>query len=284
MAVFYNQATLRYRGGVTNSNLVTGELTQTAGMVKTAVSAGYAQNETVTYALSIVNDGDAALDALQITDDLGGYPFAVETVYPLAYKEGSLRCYVNGVLLPEDALTVLPGPPFTVTGLGVPAGGSAVLVYEAAVTAYAPLGEGAVIENTATAAGSGVYLTAAATLPAANAPALTVTKAMDPETVSANERITYTFVLRNAGAQTQAADAVVLSDTFDPRLTDLTVAVNGDAKAADVDYTYDETTGAFATVAGGIAVPGASYEQSETGEWIVTPGVSVLTVEGTVAP
>ena len=50
-----------------------------------------------------------------------------------------------------------------------------------------------------------------------------------------------------------------------------------------VDYTYDEATGAFATLPGVITVPAASYVQDPTtGEWTVTPGVSTLTIVGTI--
>lgn len=53
-----------------------------------------------------------------------------------AYTENSLRYYINGVL--QAAPTVTAGPPLVISGISVPAGGNALLVYEAAVTAYAP--------------------------------------------------------------------------------------------------------------------------------------------------
>ena len=49
------------------------------------------------------------------------------------------------------------------------------------------------------------------------------------------------------------------------------------------EYTYDEATGLFTTVAGVITVPEATYTQNPTtGEWTVTPGTSVAVVNGTV--
>ena len=48
------------------------------------------------------------------------------------------------------------------------------------------------------------------------------------------------------------------------------------------DYTYDAATGAFATVAGKLTVPEATFTQNADGSWTVTPGQSVLTVTGTV--
>ena len=48
-------------------------------------------------------------------------------------------------------------------------------------------------------------------------------------------------------------------------------------------YTYNETTGRFATLPGRITVPAATFAQdTETGAWVVTPGVTQLVVTGTV--
>ena len=74
-----------------------------------------------------------------------------------------------------------------------------------------------------------------------------------------------------------------MTDTFDPILSNLTVALNGTPWTEGTEYTYDETTGLFATLPGGITVPAATYTQdADTGAWIVTPGVTTLVVTGTV--
>ena len=143
MASFTNFATLIYNGGTSNSNTVTGELLETLTLTKTAASSRYTARDNVTYVLSLVNGGTAPLTELALTDNLGGYAFGTDTVYPLTYNEGTLRVYVNGVL--QTTPTVTAGPPLTVTGLTVPAGGNALLVYEAAVTRYAPLDQEAAI-------------------------------------------------------------------------------------------------------------------------------------------
>ena len=50
-----------------------------------------------------------------------------------------------------------------------------------------------------------------------------------------------------------------------------------------MDYTYDETTGSFATIAGKVTVPAALYVQDPlTDIWITSPGISTLIVTGTV--
>ena len=146
MATFTNYATLRYGGVTVTSNTVTGVLPDALTLTKTAVAEDYAPGDVVSYLVSLVNPGTADLTGLTVTDDLGAYAFGQGTVYPLAYTPGSLRLLVNG--LPQAAPAVAPGPPLVVTGLTVPAGGTAVLAYEAALTAYAPLAEGSSITNT----------------------------------------------------------------------------------------------------------------------------------------
>ena len=129
MATFTNQATLTYNGQTTTSNVTVGELTETLTAAKTAVVPTYGTDGRVTYILSLVNSGTAPLTGLTITDDLGGYTFNAGTVYPLSYTAGSVRYYQNGVLQAAPAVTA--GPPLTFTGITVPAGGNAVIAYEA---------------------------------------------------------------------------------------------------------------------------------------------------------
>jgi len=281
LATFYNQATLSYAGGSVRSNIATGEITEAATAVKTAISASYTPGGSVAYAVSIVNSGAADMTDVTVTDDLGGYPVEGVTVYPLTYTAGSLQTLVNGV--PAPGPTAAGGPPLVISGITVPAGGSVVLLYEADVTAYAPLGADAEITNTVTVDGGGIVtpLTASATVPASTAPDLAITKTVSPETVTGNAEITYTFLIQNFGSEVGADANVVVTDTFDPILSGLTAALNGTALPTTA-YTYSETTGQFATNAGQITVPAATYGQNTDGTWTVTPGVTVLTVTGTI--
>ena len=76
---------------------------------------------------------------------------------------------------------------------------------------------------------------------------------------------------------------VVITDTFNPVLENLTVNFNGTAWAEGTNYTYDTTTGLFTGTAGGITVPAATYTQDPvTGAWGINPGVSTLVISGTV--
>lgn len=283
MARFTNQAQLRYGNSVANSNIAVGEILEVLSATKTAVRSTYGQNDTITYIISIINSGTTAFSNITLTDNLGAYAFDTTTVTPLTYVDGTVNYYVNGVV--QTAPTVTAGPPLVITGISIPAGGNATIIYEAEVNQYAPLATNATITNTAVISGGGVTpITVTETVTSENEPILIITKSVSPVPVTENGTLTYTFLIQNIGnTAADAATNVVVTDTFDPILTNLTATFNGTAWTAGTNYTYDETTGAFASVAGQITVPAATYAQDPTtGAWIVNPGVSTLVITGTV--
>ena len=112
---------------------------------------------------------------------------------------------------------------------------------------------------------------------------MTISKALSPAVVTGNGPLTYTFTIRNTGnTALTGQEGAVITDTFDPILNITGVTFNGTAWTSPEDYTYDAATGAFATVAGKLTVPEATFTQNADGSWTVTPGQSVLTVTGTV--
>ena len=131
-----------------------GQIADALTVSKEALTGIYWPEDDVTYVVRLTNNGTAALTDLSLTDDLGGYAFEGATLYPLAYQADSLRYFVNGAAQP--APTVTPGAPLTVSGITVPAGGNALIVYEATVTAFAPPAEDGSITNTVTATGAGL--------------------------------------------------------------------------------------------------------------------------------
>jgi len=284
MAQFTNTARLTYNGTVINSNVATGEILEVLSGTKTAVLGTYARNDRVTYAVSVLNSGATSVTGLTLTDDLGAYAFGEQTLVPLTYVDGSVLLYINGVLQPTPAVTA--GPPLTVSGITLPAQGNLLLIYDATANGFAPLGEGAEIVNTATVTGTGIStpVTVTETVTPTEDSELTITKSVEPTVVTENGVITYTFVIQNVGsAPADASAAIVIDDIFDPVLEGISVTFNGGAWTEGVNYTYAITEGAFATVAGQVTVPAATYTQDPvSGEWIITPGVSVLTVSGTV--
>lgn len=279
MAQFTNQARLSYSNGVVNSNVVTGEILEVVSATKTAIMDDYTRNDDITYVISGVNSGATAVTGVSVTDNLGSYAFGEQTLTPTDYVDGSVHLYINGVLVAPPTVTVEENS-VTFGGIALPANSNFILIYEVQVNSFAPLAVGSSIVNTATVNG----ITVSETVVPEQKPELTITKSIDPVPVAENGTLTYTFVIQNYGnTAAVATDDVVVSDTFEPILSDLTVTFEGSTWMEGVEYTYNELTGEFATVASQITVPAATYEQDPvTGEWIITPGVSTLVVSGTV--
>ena len=284
MAIFSNQATLTYNGNTTNSNIAYGEILDVLAATKTSVEGVYTPGETVTYVVTLRNTGTTTLTNLIVTDDLGGYDFNGTTVYPLTYETGTAALFIGGV--PQAAPAVTAGPPLVFSNISIPAGTDAVLIYQARVNSFADPAAGGTIVNTVTITGDGVStpITATETIGVATAPALTISKSITPAQVVDNDRVTYTFVIQNSGNEAVVAtDNAAITDQFDPILTGLTVTFNGTAWTEGTQYTYDETTGLFATVPSQITVPAATYTQDPvTGAYTMNPGIATLIVTGTI--
>ena len=283
MATFTNRATLSYGGRTVDSNTVTGTFLQTLSIIKTALSGTYAAGDTVTYVVTLSNAGATPLNGLTLTDNLGAFDFNGTTLYPLAPVAGAILYYVDGVLQP--ALTPVQTQPLVLQGITVPAGGNAIIVYETEVTDVAALDVDAGITNTATVSGGGLLepLSDSATVTTADAPLLTITKALSPVAVPENGTLTYTFVIQNFGNTAAiATDDVVVTDNFDPILENLTVTLDGTVLEEGTGYTYNAATGAFSSAPSVITVPAAPFVRNDDGTIAVTPGEAVLTVSGTI--
>lgn len=281
MAAFTNTATLTYNNQTRNSNVVTGEILEVLTATKNVIGANYHAGDTLTYVVTVVNSGATAITGLTLSDDLGAYTFGTGTLTPLDYVEDSLRYYTNGTLATTP--TVTAGPPLTVAGISVPAGGDATIIYQAKVNEFAPLTNESSVKNTATVTGGAQTLTAEATIAVSADPELTITKTLCPQTVVEDGQITYTFVIQNTGnTAAVAADNVTVTDTFTPILKNIAVTLDGTALATPADYSYSETTGVFTTTAGRITVPAATYTQNTDGSFTVTPGTATLVVTGTI--
>lgn len=284
MAVFYNQATLSYNNGVTSSNVVAGELLEVLSATKTAVSSGYRAGDSITYIISIINSGTLAYTDLTVSDNLGAYGPTDTPIYPLTYVADSVRYFVNGVL--QTTPTVQAGPPLSIGGISVPAGGNAIIVYETDVNQFAPLGVDSTIVNEATISGGGITtpITVTETVGTDDVAILSISKAISPVSVVENGTLNYTFIIENVGnTEAIATDDVIVTDTFNPILSGITVTFNNETWTEGVNYTYNEATGEFATIAGQITIPAATYAQDPvTGAWAVNPGVGILRITGTI--
>lgn len=284
MAVFTNQATLSYNNTTTTSNIVTGEIVEVLSATKNTLDGEYSYGDTITYIISILNTGTTAFTNLAITDNLGAYSVGTIDVVPLSYTADTVTVYTNGVLQATPAVTATN--PLTITGISVPAGGNTLVLYEATVNEYAPLASASTIVNTAVISGTDLTtdITVTDTITVADAAQLSITKSLSPETVAENGQLTYTFVIQNTGnTAAETTDNATITDQFDPVLEGITVTLNGVTLTEGTQYVYDSTTGLFQTVAGVITVPAATYTQDPTtGQIIITPGTTVLTVTGTV--
>ncbi len=285
MATFYNQASITFGNTVINSNVARGELITALTLTKTAVSENYATGDGITYVITITNNGATDSVGLTLTDDLGTYtvPICETVVTPLTYVVGSLLYYQNGTPTPTPTPTVTAGTTLTVEGITVPAGGNVTIIYEARANGTAPLESGGAITNTA-ALPSCENLTATATVPVRDEANPTISKAVCPGEVTCSGEITYTFTVQNTGnIPITATDNLLINDVFDPTLSAITVTLDDVPLVLGTDYTYNETTGVFATLPGAITVPAATFVRDcETGVVITTPGFATLTVTGTV--
>ena len=284
MANFYNQATLAYNGTTVNSNITTGEIMERVTVTKTALLDRYYENSEVTYVVTIKNSGSTTLTNLILTDNLGEYDYNTQSLVPLEYIKDAILYYVNGVL--QDTPTITEGPPLSITGINIPSGATAIIVYKVKANEYAPLNVEDSIDNTVTVTGNGIVtpVTATETVFPESEPMLSITKALTPIVVENNGRVTYTFTIENRGnVAIVAADNVILTDKFDPILSDIEVTYNGTPWTEGNEYEYNTTTGEFETKAGAITVPSATTTRDDTtGAVSITPGVSTITVTGTI--
>lgn len=284
MATFFNQATLSYDGNTINSNIVTGEIVRELSAAKTAVVDTYRSDGEITYIISLVNSGSTTFSNLTVTDNLGAYSFGTDTLVPLTYVEDSVKYYVNGVLQAAPAVSTTPDLEFS--GINVPASGNAIIVYAVRVNEFAPLGTDGAINNEISVNGDLLAepIVAEETVNAFNEAELEITKSLSPQNVPINGQLTYTFVISNSGnVSVPATSNAVVTDVFDPILSDIVVVLNGTTLTSPDNYTYNEATGEFATVPGVITVPAATQTQNpETGIWTTIPAESTLTVTGRI--
>ena len=286
MATFFNQASISFGGFVTNSNVTVGEVLDTLAVTKSAISSGYGRSGGTVYAISLVNGGTTTISDILVSDDLGAYTEGTLTLVPFDYVAGTVRLYVNGSSVTPP--TVVAGPPLAFSGITLPAGASALLLYEVKANGYAPLASGSTVTNTATVTAEAPCVegprTASATVTADDFTALSIAKSVCPELVSGCDEVTYSFVIQNGGnVPIVATDDLIVSDTFSPALTNITVTLGETPLVEGTDYTYDPTTGVFTTLPGAITVPAATFVRDpETGIVTTTPGVTVLSVSGLI--
>lgn len=284
MPAFTNQATLSYNDITTSSNIVQGNYTPQISLARSSVNAAYCADDLITMAVSIVNSCTSDCSGLNLTDDLGAYSHTSGTLTPLSYVDSSIQLYQNGVL--QDPPAIAATAPLTLNNLSVPAGGNLLILYSLRANSHAPLGAGASITATSSLSGGCLAsaLSAPVTIESACGARLTISKSMCPSTVRCNEPVAYTLTIQNSGSTPAlASDNVIVTDRFNPLLEITQVSFNGTSWQSPTNYSYNAATGVFASNAGQITVPAASYAQNAaTGEWTLTPGTVSLTITGRI--
>ena len=280
-----NRATVTFdygnvTGASVTSNLAVTTLQGPLTVSKNSLNVSYSANEELTYIITLENTGNTAIEGVTVTDDLGRFfPVGFATpVTPLTYV-GPAQLYVNGSLsgLLEAEVVGTGELVFTIPSL--PGGSNAIIVYIVRVNEYAPLSADAGgITNGVVANADGLCETGedSNTIAVLEAADVRLIKQMSPDPVVCGEQITYTVNAFNYG--NIAATNVVLTDSFDPAPTSISVYVNGIQTDA---FTYDESTGLF-SLSLDTGIPAATYSRDANGVVVATPGVAGVVITGTI--
>ena len=287
MATIENFATVSYTsGGVTEtkvSNLAEIGLESAISFTKTTLGETYGEDEVVTYILSMTNTSTSAITNVSITDDLGTFVFGTLELTPLTYAPPALLLIDGQDVSAQLTVDTATAGSLVFSFPTLPAGATANIVYRAAVNEYAPLDVDAGITNTATLTSDSDCAdgTASATITAVSAANVSVFKQMSPNPVICGDTVTYTIRIYNYG--NIVAENVVLTDTFNPAPTNITVSRDGTLLPAN-EYSYvDGTLTVPAGTTTAVSVPAATFvRDATTGIVTVTPGMIEYTITGTI--
>ncbi len=287
--IITNQATLNYRYGNitarTVSNITSTVLNGPLSITKSSLSDSYRLGQDITYLITVTNNGNAQVNGVVVTDDLGSYESNGTTVTPLTYI-GPAQLFINGVFN-SIILAVVGEDNLTFTIPSIPANGNAQIIYLTRINSFACGAAEAYITNTAT-----VNLdcdcpcegpaTATHTITAEEFADVRMVKNVCPNPAICGEPLTYTITIYNYG--NIEADDIVLTDRFEPALTDITVTVDGDIIPSE-NYRY--VNGVLTLPSPGsdysITIPPAVFSQDPvTGVCTVTPSSVVITISGTI--
>lgn len=287
--IITNRATVNYSYGrssaVSVSNTASAVLNGTLEISKVALSNAYRAGGDITYIITVTNSGNGDSGDITVTDDLGSIVFGNGKLKTLDYI-GPTQLYIGGKYVSAlTPITTVDGISFNIGSL--PIGETAGIIYVARANQNASSALGESITNTATArrfcdCPCDFPSSASATVSAEAYGDLRVIKSVCPNPVVCGEQINYIIDLYNYG-NTEVGN-VVLSDTFDPLLTDLNVSVDGSVIPAS-QYDYINGTLTLPNRSGSeITVPAASFTRNaQSGAVNINPGHVRITLTGSIA-
>ena len=287
MPTIENFATVSYTSaGVSEtrvSNIAEISLESAVGFTKTSVGNTYGDNSILTYILTVTNSSGSELIGSTVTDNLGTYTFGTTELTPLEYVAPAVLL-INGQDVSAE-LTVDSSTPGSLifTLPAIPAGATANIIYKAQVNDFAPLSLDSTIVNTSTLESESgcADATASTTVLVENVANISIIKQMCPNPVICGDTITYTIRIYNYG--NTPAENVVLTDTFNPAPTNITVYRDGVLlPSSEYNYTGGTLTVPVAT-AQPVTVPPATFTQDPvTGIITVTPSIVEYIITGTI--
>lgn len=301
METITNQAYLTFEYGMNKgcarSNIAIATINESISLSKLSLNKTYSPNETIFYILDVTNSGKTEVQNLVLSDNLGTYPLGASTtdnIYesehnytsdrnhvatPLSFI-GPAQLYIDGVF--DCEITPLElGNSIQFTIPCIPSGSNAMILYKAVVNNAAPLALGSVITNIVTYNdGSRETISTETELKIAESADVKIVKSMNPSVLSSGDKITYTFTLYNYG--NIDAINVVMTDTFSPAPTNLSITVGG-RNIDESNYIYVDSTLTIpsSNTVFPVKIPAATFIQDEiTGIVSSEPGVLNIVVEG----
>jgi uncharacterized repeat protein (TIGR01451 family) len=285
--IITNQATINYKFGTVSasavSNITSAAIVGSFEIEKTSLNNTYRIGENITYIITLKNNG-SVLDELSVTDDLGSFEFNNLSLKALDFV-GPAELFINGNFI-STLIPVVDFNGITFKINNFPAGGTAQIIYLAKPNAYAGICCGDEIENS---------VTAECNCPCNNLPLSTsnvliaecfadvrIAKSVCPNPIVCGDEITYMFDITNYG-NIDATD-VVLTDTFEPPLTDLKVYLDA-VELSENDYTYVNGTLTIPSPDGelDLTIAAATCERDpQTGETSLDPGNTKIIVMGKI--
>lgn len=264
------------------SNTAFATLQDSVNMSLSSVQNSYSLNDTITYVLSIINNGNRNIKNIKISNDLASYtinPGITEKIItPLSYT-GISKFYISGKFFSDIEAEVLADKIiFNIEE--IPALSNVLIFYSVKVNKNAELSTGSFLKSTSSLTYDGMVnnIESSDTIYVREKADVTLIKYMYPNSITSGEIITYNFILYNYG--NIEAKNVSFNDTFSPAPLNLNVSVNSDALSSK-NYSY--INGEIKIPCYGsdfsLSIPPAKFVQDKNNGAITTkPGSTIITI------